>query len=515
MLDTPAADLYFEAENLAHRENVKRDTCPTCLSPCQVNVGGDEAGRAVREVPAPRVQGQARSVPSSRHVAHPGALTAAIADPQVRLRFGTLLRFAVAVGLTAWIVWQADLAAIAAAFSRTSWAWVGAACLLVLFDRLLMAYRWIGLLDVLQTRRPPVRSLLRTFFVSTFLGTFLVQTVGSDAIRTWSLARDGVPASESLASVLMDRMLGVVSLLISAAVGVALVPSVLGQSGVVWPFGSRRAGCTLAIALVFSTRLDNAARQWLGRLRPGRVPARGRAVPRRAAGLRLAAWSVGRRAHRSVAVQALRILQAGLLGRGLGLAAPASSYIAFIPLILLVMLLPITFSGLGISQAAFVWAFVRSGCRTRMRSRCRSCSSRSASSATCRAACWWPSAEGRVPWQVPRRTRVEAARLLSSRSPMTESSPVSNRSLSVIIPAYNEAGNILATLENVTTALAPLDLPHEILVIDDGSRDNTAALVRSNLIALSRRPAAVRTSGTWGSAGRIAAASRRPRSRTS
>jgi glycosyltransferase involved in cell wall biosynthesis len=63
---------------------------------------------------------------------------------------------------------------------------------------------------------------------------------------------------------------------------------------------------------------------------------------------------------------------------------------------------------------------------------------------------------------------------------VTESSRVSNRSLSVIIPAYNEAGNILATLENVTTAFETLDLPHEILVIDDGSRDETAALVRSS-----------------------------------
>ena len=62
---------------------------------------------------------------------------------------------------------------------------------------------------------------------------------------------------------------------------------------------------------------------------------------------------------------------------------------------------------------------------------------------------------------------------------MTESSRVSNRSLSVIIPAYNEAGNIVATLENVTTAFETLDLPHEILVIDDGSRDDTAALVRA------------------------------------
>jgi len=48
-----------------------------------------------------------------------------------------------------------------------------------------------------------------------------------------------------------------------------------------------------------------------------------------------------------------------------------------------------------------------------------------------------------------------------------------DRSLSVIIPAYNEAENILATLENITTAFEPLSIPHEILVIDDGSRDRT------------------------------------------
>jgi dolichol-phosphate mannosyltransferase len=54
-------------------------------------------------------------------------------------------------------------------------------------------------------------------------------------------------------------------------------------------------------------------------------------------------------------------------------------------------------------------------------------------------------------------------------------------SLSIIIPAYNEAENIIATLENVTRALEPLSVRHEILVIDDGSADTTAALVTSNL----------------------------------
>jgi dolichol-phosphate mannosyltransferase len=55
------------------------------------------------------------------------------------------------------------------------------------------------------------------------------------------------------------------------------------------------------------------------------------------------------------------------------------------------------------------------------------------------------------------------------------------KSLSIIIPAYNEAGNIVATLDNVTRALVSLPVRHEVLVIDDGSTDATAALVTANL----------------------------------
>jgi sulfatase maturation enzyme AslB (radical SAM superfamily) len=39
ILTTPAGELYFKAENLAHRDQVTEKVCPTCLSPCQVNVG--------------------------------------------------------------------------------------------------------------------------------------------------------------------------------------------------------------------------------------------------------------------------------------------------------------------------------------------------------------------------------------------------------------------------------------------------------------------------------------------
>jgi len=39
VLDDSAESLYLKTQNLAHREHIKNSVCPTCLSPCQVNVG--------------------------------------------------------------------------------------------------------------------------------------------------------------------------------------------------------------------------------------------------------------------------------------------------------------------------------------------------------------------------------------------------------------------------------------------------------------------------------------------
>lgn len=49
--------------------------------------------------------------------------------------------------------------------------------------------------------------------------------------------------------------------------------------------------------------------------------------------------------------------------------------------------------------------------------------------------------------------------------------------ISVVLPAYDEEANIGDTLEEVGGFLAGLGLEHEILVVDDGSRDRTAAVV--------------------------------------
>ena len=93
------------------------------------------------------------------------------ASPALRPALTRFVRLAVAGGLTAFILWKSQPRQVLAAAAGAEWRPLAAAALLVLVDRVLMAYRWIVLLYTLDPAdRPPLADILRIFFVSTFLG---------------------------------------------------------------------------------------------------------------------------------------------------------------------------------------------------------------------------------------------------------------------------------------------------------------------------------------------------------
>ena len=275
----------------------------------------------------------------------------------MRGRLFFLFRLVVASVITVYVIRAANPSTVAAALGGVSGAWLAGASLLVLIDRSFMAYRWLALID--PAERPPFLRVLRIFFESSFVGSFLPGSVGGDAARAWSLSRDGVSGSRSLASVLMDRLLGVIAIVASAMIGVALVPEARQSAGVVWAVAIGAIGCAFAVGVVFSDALDRLARGLLAPL--GKT---GAALARLLDALqqyRLRSRPLLAVLGASAAVQVLRVAQAWMLGRGLGLTVPFDAYLAYIPVILLVMLLPITISGLGTGNAAFVWLFGRAG----------------------------------------------------------------------------------------------------------------------------------------------------------
>lgn len=272
-----------------------------------------------------------------------------------------LLRVLVAVGLTAFVIWKADPALVFRQTAALDWRWAGAAVLLVLVDRALMAWRWMLLLRALTPgSRPPFRDVLRIFFVSTFVGSFLPSVAG-DVYRAYSLARLRVSGVESAASVIMDRALGVLGMVLVALVALAFARDMLRLPGVVPTVGIAALGCVLGAIGIYSARAASIAHDIGARL-PGAK------LQRLSAGLIDATRRYARHHGEvtavlaaSIAVQGIRVLQAWCLGAALGLTVPLATYFVFIPLIVIVMQLPVTVSGLGTSQAMFGLLFTRVG----------------------------------------------------------------------------------------------------------------------------------------------------------
>src|SRR2546430_1362062 len=76
------------------------------------------------------------------------------------------------------------------------------------------------------------------------------------------------------------------------------------------------------------------------------------------------------------------------------------------------------------------------------------------------------------------------SRVLTQIGPVCDS-PVMDGSLSLILPAYNEGAGIAEAVAEADDALAGFSTDYEIIVVDDGSRDDTAAAVET--LAKSRR----------------------------
>jgi uncharacterized membrane protein YbhN (UPF0104 family) len=261
-----------------------------------------------------------------------------------------IVRLALTAAILAYLATTIDMAAAARATAAISPSHLMLVLLMVAIDRAVMILRWILLL---RASGNPISTgnATRLFLVSSFIGSFLPAGIGADAARAYGLSRENTSASEALASVAVDRLLGIVSLVLMAVIGViAWTPEDPGD----WRLPAAIIAALLACVGVFW------ANEWLRWIIPARrhqgfvtrrvlglTDAVGRYRDRRSVLVHVLIWSI--------AVQLLRITQAYVLALGLGMTVPFTYFLLFMPLGLLMLLLPISISGFGLPQAMIVW----------------------------------------------------------------------------------------------------------------------------------------------------------------
>ena len=192
------------------------------------------------------------------------------------------------------------------------------------------------------------RSAVAAVMVGLFFNQGLPSSLGGDAVRVWRLHGAGTPLRISVRSVLVDRLIGLISLAILAAVGLPMLVARLGYTPL--------AG--LATLLAAAGILGPALLMWIGPRLACFVPDRlGRIIVELSADL----WAVFARPvvlrnvmGPALATHALSLLGILILAKNLGLDFDSWDAVALVPPVLIVSVLPISLAGWGVREGAMV-----------------------------------------------------------------------------------------------------------------------------------------------------------------
>jgi uncharacterized protein (TIRG00374 family) len=238
--------------------------------------------------------------------------------------------------------------------SRTQLRWFLPAVAVSVATVPLMALRWRLLLSA-KGIDAPLGWLTRTYFVALFAGQFLPAAIGGDAVRAVELGRRTHDAPEAVASVLIDRLVGLVSLVVLAIAAVVIGGGSARRPGVIAAEAAFGAAAAVALALLFSSRLRGVVARTLEPRSDGR---------RLAAGERFYDALHTYRGHKgtlalvgvlALVVQLARVGVIGLLTRALGLDVPASVILLTGPVVFAALVLPVSLNGIGVREGVFVY----------------------------------------------------------------------------------------------------------------------------------------------------------------
>lgn len=263
-----------------------------------------------------------------------------------------LLKALISGALLILLLMQIDVKDILEALADARWIGVWAALGLFVLGVFVRAYRWQVLLDGLRIR-VPLTLLSSWYFIGSFFNTVLPTGFGGDAVKMAELARYSGQAGEAVGTVVIDRFLGIVVLL---AMGVAslLLAGDWVDARITWAlavlFVASLAGFWLLRRRDLMRRLSQMIPERLRR--PLERPSRALYEGLQGYGNRTLAYA----ALVSFLFNVIWIAVNVLLGWALGIDASLSSYLIFVPLVSLSLLLP-SVGGLGVRELTYVGLF--------------------------------------------------------------------------------------------------------------------------------------------------------------
>jgi glycosyltransferase 2 family protein len=277
------------------------------------------------------------------------------AVPARKLRVPGWVRAVISLGLLAALLFMLDLGKIGSTLLSASPLMLLLLLGIVYSERVYSAVRWYQVLRW-SGANVPLRVVIRISFVSAFAGLFLPGIVGTETFRVIGLARYSADLPMAVSSVLIDRLLAVFMLVPFVLIGIAIAPLEMppGIAATAWLTLAAAIGCLFLLLHTLPRRVLAAVMPEAATVRFGghlsRIYAALDAYQRRPVMLVYALLL-------SAGFQFLRVLVVWASVRAVGIEVAFAYVLIFAPIIALLSLAPISFVGLGVREASYVYLF--------------------------------------------------------------------------------------------------------------------------------------------------------------
>lgn len=217
------------------------------------------------------------------------------------------------------------------------------------------ALRWGKLLEVQGVEFEFV-PLLKLTFLGVFFSNFLPGSVGGDAVKLFYTARKTRKTAGILASILLDRILGIAALLAIAVFSLPFsfnIPALRGISFVVLVLFI----VFLSVVFLFFTLKNSSVPKKIYKIRALDLGNKIKIFKDSVALYRKAKNVLAYAFLLAVLIQIFIVLVAYFVAVFLGFRMPSGYFLLFVPLIQLLIFLPVSVNGIGIREWSFVMLF--------------------------------------------------------------------------------------------------------------------------------------------------------------
>lgn len=236
--------------------------------------------------------------------------------------------------------------------SITNSQFILAAILLQLGSTLLAAYRWSLIMQALEFNQTFL-FYLASYFKGAFFNQALPGSIGGDAVRILELGGLGYSKKEAFFGIFIDRIVGLVGLLI-LNLGANLFTNDILPS---WLFHLINTICIGGI-LGFTLLILLRKIKWLRNYRATRLFAD---LSHRFRQVYANKKSIILQISLSIIIHFLSILSLYTLARAIGITLPLTLFLVAVPPVFLLTIIPISLAGWGVRESAMVGIFVLVG----------------------------------------------------------------------------------------------------------------------------------------------------------